>query len=1017
MRFHFCLLAPLLLAACVAPTSASDLRHVEDATLRSIYFIDNSEGWAVGDEGLILHTLDGGKNWQRQPTGVRGSLRSVQFLTPTIGWVAGREELPYGMGSVGVILFTNDGGIEWKKQLAYTLPGMNQVRFIDQKVGYLLGDGSDQFPSGVFRTGDSGRNWEPVPGPRTTTWLTGDYFDAYTGILAGGSSRLATLRNGKITLAEHAENLSGRDVTSLQILGKKTFAVAQGGLILQSVSGGSAWDFAKTKLATEVVANLDFHAMHAVKERMWIVGRPGSVVVHSDDGGADWTLQKTGQTLPLHGVFFFDSKLGWAVGDAGTILSTEDGGKTWLKRHQASTRLAALSVHSLNKNAPVDTLAILGGDEGYHAASLRITAPDPSTALWGRDQDGRRYTQAMRLGGALTGETLWHFPTPQHLEGCDKKTVLAHWNNSHAGRAEEELIRQLVLSLRIWRPSVLFSEHPESKIGLSSLLGEALQEAVRRAADAKAFPEQIDELGLQTWTVRKVYALSEGKGQTLTQSNDEARMRLQMSASDFTASAYAMLTDRYTSLPKQRQHELLSERTAKDTVERHWLEGLDHPVGESRRDFKTDGKTDTKRIETLRQRRTAVAMAEYLDDPTRTLSMIPAALDKLPDEHAAPAAFAIAGRFAERGQWYLAQEVYLYLVDRCPAHPLSADALRWLVRLNTSQEARRRHELKHFAVADPIGLVKKKASPILRVGHEEPIPGQSLLTAQAETRDWNKGCQELVKRLGAYGPVYGFDPCAQFCLQSAKRKLGDGGAAQDWMTKYRAFVKSGAWHEAASNEVWLINKGDFTPQKVARSRFTEVRPFLDGKFDDPCWQGMKPMVLDNAVGQSTKEYTTETMLAFDQEFVYIALKCTHPAGKQVAPVKPRPVDGNLDPFDRVSILLDLDRDYSTAFHLEVDQRGCVRDRCWGDQSWNPRWFVAVESNETSWQIEAAIPLSELTGERWTHNAAWAFNVVRVIPGRGVQSWSLPADVEPRPEGMSLLLFQTGGSTPPMKKEP
>jgi hypothetical protein len=32
-------------------------------------------------------------------------------------------------------------------------------------------------------------------------------------------------------------------------------------------------------------------------------------------------------------------------------------------------------------------------------------------------------------------------------------------------------------------------------------------------------------------------------------------------------------------------------------------------------------------------------------------------------------------------------------------------------------------------------------------------------------------------------------------------------------------------------------------------------------------------------------------------------------------------------------------------------------------------------------------------------------VARVLPGRGVQGWSLPAGVEPRPEGMGLLFFR------------
>ncbi len=117
----------------------------------------------------------------------------------------------------------------------------------------------------------------------------------------------------------------------------------------------------------------------------------------------------------------------------------------------------------------------------------------------------------------------------------------------------------------------------------------------------------------------------------------------------------------------------------------------------------------------------------------------------------------------------------------------------------------------------------------------------------------------------------------------------------------------------------------------------------------------------------------------------------------------------------MSLLLDLDRDYSTYFHLQVDQRGCVCEDCWGDQGWNPNWYVAVHSGTTSWQIEAAIPLVELTADPVTLGKAWACNLVRVIPGHGVQAMSVPADVEPRPEGMGLLLFTDGPSGEEKKK--
>src|SRR5690606_10971005 len=38
--------------------------------LTAVDFADDSSGWAVGHHGVILHSADGGKTWQRQLDGV-----------------------------------------------------------------------------------------------------------------------------------------------------------------------------------------------------------------------------------------------------------------------------------------------------------------------------------------------------------------------------------------------------------------------------------------------------------------------------------------------------------------------------------------------------------------------------------------------------------------------------------------------------------------------------------------------------------------------------------------------------------------------------------------------------------------------------------------------------------------------------------------------------------------------------------------------------------------------------------
>jgi hypothetical protein len=402
-------------------------------------------------------------------------------------------------------------------------------------------------------------------------------------------------------------------------------------------------------------------------------------------------------------------------------------------------------------------------------------------------------------------------------------------------------------------------------------------------------------------------------------------------------------------------------------------------------------------------------LSENLADPNQTLSQINPTLDKLPDDVGARTAFAVANQYVRKGQWLLARETFLLMVDRYPNHPLAVEAYRWLIRHTSSSEARHRQELGQFHVATAVKFnprLKEKSDVIQQVKGTEVVGDGRIdfLANRDEARHWFQGSLLFGQRLSAFGPLYASDPSMQFCLQSSRRQLGEFGPAQEWYKKFRSFGPKGPWSDAAAAEMWLADRSVPPPKRLALCRYTVQKPYLDGKFDEPCWQGLQPLALENAVGETAKDHPTEAWFAYDDDFLYIALRCRHPAGAGLPPVKNRSRDANLEPFDRVSILLDLDRDYSTYYQLQVDQRGCVRDDCWGDLTWDPRWFVAIHSTDDAWQIEAAIPIVELTGDRIRPNTAWAINVVRTLPGRGVQGWSVPADVQPRPEGMSLMMF-------------
>jgi photosystem II stability/assembly factor-like uncharacterized protein len=51
---------------------------------------------------------------------------------------------------------------------------------------------------------------------------------------------------------------------------------------------------------------------------------------------AQWVQQKPGTTNGFHSVYFTDSLTGYVVGNAGTILKTENGDTTWTAHHRTS---------------------------------------------------------------------------------------------------------------------------------------------------------------------------------------------------------------------------------------------------------------------------------------------------------------------------------------------------------------------------------------------------------------------------------------------------------------------------------------------------------------------------------------------------------------------------------------------------------------------------------------------------------------------------------------------------------
>ena len=135
-----------------------------DAVLTRVRFVDPQHGWAVGYDGTVLVTDDGGATWRlSQFDAAWGkSWYDVLFFDPSNGLLAGAN---------GALKRTDDGGKTWTDVTSDVLQDQpNLYNLIPLGDGSLLMAGERGF---LARSKDKGATWKQLKSP-----YTGSYFGA-----------------------------------------------------------------------------------------------------------------------------------------------------------------------------------------------------------------------------------------------------------------------------------------------------------------------------------------------------------------------------------------------------------------------------------------------------------------------------------------------------------------------------------------------------------------------------------------------------------------------------------------------------------------------------------------------------------------------------------------------------------------------------------------------------------------------------------------------------------------------
>jgi len=134
--------------------------EAETAKLLSIGFADSKLGYAGGEGGLLLLTVDGGASWKQLPAMFSEPVLDLSFSDTQHGIVL----------TPGAVLYTNDGGKSWQSSLSSRPPELKEFKFVleiaalGDTAAVLLKSGPAQYyDQRLISTKDAGRSWSTAP--------------------------------------------------------------------------------------------------------------------------------------------------------------------------------------------------------------------------------------------------------------------------------------------------------------------------------------------------------------------------------------------------------------------------------------------------------------------------------------------------------------------------------------------------------------------------------------------------------------------------------------------------------------------------------------------------------------------------------------------------------------------------------------------------------------------------------------------------------------------------------------
>lgn len=260
--------------------------------------------WLVGADGSMSNVLADLSLGDGYELGVDDDLLAITCRGALTAFVAGEG---------GTFLRTFDGGDSWETIDVGSAAALRDVAAAHHARVYVAGD------DGLRVSRDDGDTWEAIAGADGAWRSIATYGDGAAALAIDAGGGIWRVFDGDGGLAP-ARQLAGARAIGLSHDGAYAAVAGDGGAILVSDDGGVSWD------APATGTSADLHAVWVTDAGEVIAVGAAGTVVHVAAGDVEVSQPGLGTLRAVH---IDASGAGLAGGDAGELLSTDDGGRTW----------------------------------------------------------------------------------------------------------------------------------------------------------------------------------------------------------------------------------------------------------------------------------------------------------------------------------------------------------------------------------------------------------------------------------------------------------------------------------------------------------------------------------------------------------------------------------------------------------------------------------------------------------------------------------------------------------------